>query len=146
MDCLTFYIRGICVFNIFKKQAPLELSIEFTSPQMLHPNSDEITVADLSFILEKKYHLLEKFGELYQDKICERFATLSLRSLERSKDFTIDKKQILRVLEQDIQEWWREYIVEAQHGLTTKASEQRGSEPFIDTGAYFRNIRVILNI
>lgn len=128
------------------KKEPLDLTITFTSPRMLHPNSDEITIADLSVILEKKYHLLEKFGELYQDKICERFATLALRNLERSKGFDIDKPRILRILEQDIQEWWREYIVDAQHGLETKASKERGSEPFIDTGAYFRNIRVVLNI
>ena len=128
------------------KKEPLDLTITFTSPRMLHPNSDEITIADLSVILEKKYHLLEKFGELYQDKICERFATLALRNLERSKGFDIDKPRILRILEQDIQEWWREYIVDAEHGLETKASKERGSEPFIDTGAYFRNIRVVLNI
>lgn len=123
---------------------PFSLTITFTEPEVLHPNSDEITIATLAKILEKKYHLLEKFSELYGEKIQDRLATVYLR--EYAKNSQVDLARILRVLEQDIQEWWREYIVDAEHGLTTKASTARGSEPFIDTGAYFRNMRCVLEI
>lgn len=134
------------LFSTSKKQNLHYLTITFSEPETVHPNSDEITVADLASILESRYHLVEKFCDLYNKQIADKFAERYLRALEKSKDTYIDVARILCILEQDIQELWREYIVDAEHGLQTKASTERGSEPFIDTGAYFRNMRCILTI
>lgn len=130
------------------KKEPNVLKVSFVEPRTLHPNSDEITIADLASILEHKYHLIEKFNDKYSEKIADRFTTLYLRAFEKEKDAKkpVNLARILRVLEQDIQEFWREFIVDAEHGLTTKASTERGSEPFIDTGAYFRNMRCIIEL
>lgn len=111
----------------------MELIITFIEPDTLHPNSNRATIADVANILEHKYHLLEKFCDKYKPFFLKRFLRLVTESAD-VKSFVI--------LEQDIQSAWRDFIVEGEHGLTTKASQKRGSEPFIDTGAYFRDMSV----
>lgn len=109
-----------------------KLIIEFIEPDTLHPGSNTQTIAEVASSLEKRYHLLEKFCERIKSKVCEKFALELLRTKKLDRAF--------RMVEELIKNEWREYILESKHGITTKASQERGSEPFVDTGAYYRNL------
>lgn len=117
----------------------MHIKINFNEPSSLHPGSDTATIAEVATHLENKYHLLENFCA----KHAKDFAKVLVKWIKRNPN---DFNRALAMLEQEIQNKWREYIVNAEHGLSTKASSQRGSEPFIDTGAYYRNMRVTLKI
>lgn len=114
-----------------------KLTITYIEPDMLHPNSDEQTISDISKKLECKYHLLEKFSESIMPKLVEKLAQELLRN---------DPNRAFVIIEEYIKDEWRDYIVNEKHGIKTKASTERGSEAFIDTGAYFKGLRVQLRI
>lgn len=110
-----------------------KLTIEFMEPDTLHPGSDTQTISDVARHLEQKYHLLEKFSEQIKAKVCEKFAVEILRNKRLDRAY--------RMIEELIKNEWREFILEGKHGLTTRASKERGSEPFVDTGAYYKNMK-----
>ena len=80
------------------------------------PRGSGISNAELALILEKKYHLLEKFSD----------------SAMSEKDF--------HIVESFIQDKWRDYIELELHGIKTQASKKAGRASFIDTQKYYLGI------
>lgn len=95
-------------------------------PELSHPSSPELTIAELANILEAKYQVIEDFNK-HIDKKLKDFI---------KKDY--QKRQRLNL--QRITEWlkmqWREYIISGKAGFTI-AAQKRGDPAFVETSSYY---------
>ena len=95
-------------------------------PELSHPSSPELTIAELAGILESKYQVIEDFNK-HIDKKLKDFI---------KKDY--QKRQRLNL--QRITEWlkmqWREYIISGKAGFTV-AAQKRGDPAFVETSSYY---------
>lgn len=111
------------------------MKIVYIAPEVKH-NEDNITTFELATILEKKYHLLEKFTEDKQSKITNYVLTLIKRG-------GIDEV----VLNEFIKGEWREWLIGGGSKIITQAAMERGDPSFIDTSLYYLSVQpqVIFN-
>lgn len=117
--------------------------IDYYEPTRMHPSAQkgsDTTIDSVARILEAKYHLLKHFTDIYGLDMVE------LLVKEWKRDQSKKKRRCMHKLEEFLKNKWRTYIVNAEHGIKTQASAKRGSEPFVDTGAYFKNLRVKLDL
>lgn len=85
-------------------------------------------------------------------KVCKRFYEFILNDLENKLFFYISREKnldegfsnALFFTSNWLTNEWRSYIEMAKHGLKTKASQERGDPAFLDTGAYYMNMQVVL--
>lgn len=115
-----------------------KLIVTFIEPDSLHPGSDSTTIAEVANFLEARYHLVETFCETIKADVARIFAAEILRCS------TLDKA--LKMVEEFVKNEWRDYILSAKHNKQSKAASQRGSEPFVDTGAYYKNMMCRLEV
>lgn len=125
----------------------MKLEIELLEPERVHTRSNKITTATLAFILEARYKLMQKFFAYIQ-------RALEARATSVTQDVILDTKQRQRYdrvglekiyntrLGTWLQNEWRKYIVSEAHGIKTKAAQDTGRHPFIDTGDYFKSLQV----
>lgn len=95
-------------------------------PELSHPSSPELTIAELASILESKYQVIEDFNKHINKKLKDFI----------KKDY--QKRQKLNL--QRITEWlkmqWREYIISGKAGFTV-AAQKRGDPAFVETSSYY---------
>lgn len=111
------------------------MKIKFIEPDMLHPNSNT-SIYEVGKKLEKKYNLCQKFMDDTESKIHDRMAVLINRGYS--------EKRIIFTLENDIKQYWREYINKELHNIKTQSAKKRGGKSFIVTGAYFQSMQIVL--
>lgn len=112
------------------------VEIVFLEPDRLHPHSDSQSISDVGKALEARYHIIENFCKDNYDYILARLSELYLR--ESSQD------RANRILESDIRAKWRDYILQQLHGMSTKASRERGDPAFVDSGAYYKGLTLMI--
>lgn len=110
----------------------MKLIINFAEPDMMHPDSDVATVYEIAMMIENKYHLVDIFAHQFKSKIAERFSSLVLANERRT----------LRILEEDVKNWWREFILDELHKIRTSAAKRDDRESFVASGTYYRNMRI----
>lgn len=111
------------------------MRVEFTFPDIQHPNGD-ITIRELATILESKYHILENFSSYIIKAFSERFLT------------QLQKRKVQKVaLEEWLKNEWRQYIIGGKTGVKTNAALFRGDPSFVDTSSYYLSMqpRLIFN-
>lgn len=113
------------------------MRIFFTEPDMQHPNGNT-SIYEVAKELEKKYHLCEKFIQSVTNEIENRFLECVSRGYVRER--------ILLDLQNFIMNLWRNYIVKELHNIHTKAATQAGRKSFIDTGAYYKSMRIVVEL
>jgi len=120
----------------------LPKTVRFTEPTILHPkNSKTLTVAALAKILERKYDLLHKFVRMHKKDI----TGVIIKNVKRSWKYGKEQEEVNSVIADEIKNMFRMYILREEHGIKTKASRVRGSQSFIDTGAYFSSFFIIVD-
>lgn len=107
----------------------MRYSLDFNAPDIVHPFSDSVTIAEVAQFLENKYHLIDKFLSDRQEAIIEYALTLDLPA-------------DAHLLDSFIQSEFREYIITESHNIKTRASQMQGREAFINSGAYYRGVSV----
>lgn len=106
------------------------MKLVFETSELPHPNSKDKTIYDVSLILETKYKLLEHFYK-YIKKDLEAKLT---KEIERNPNLKLE------IINEWIKNKWREWILDGNYGIITKASQIRGSQSFVDTGAYYMSM------
>lgn len=87
--------------------------------------------------LEKRYKIFERFAEAIDSELQEKFIFFLERYLG---DFNPQAfQEACRMAEFWLNDRWRTYIELAEHGVKTKASQERGDPAFIDTTFFYRN-------
>ena len=130
------------MYNPFKSKG-FKINIIYEEPNRIHPSAkgeSTLTTDNLARFLEAKYHLLEIFTNMYAKQIVE------MLTKEVMKPQKPNAERIFMKLENFIKNEWRDYIVNERHGIKTRAAQERGSESFVDTGAYFKNLSVKLEL
>lgn len=102
------------------------MKIDFVFPELPHPDSPELSIAELANILESKYDVIQTFTKRIEPKLID---TIKANFKRRNK-----------LSPQVIQEWlknqWRDYIISGKAGFTI-ASQKRGDPAFVNTSAYY---------
>lgn len=101
------------------------MELVFLSPSRLHSSEDDVTISEVAKKLEKNYGVIKEFNKKYKNEIIRAIA--EYRFGRRGKE---DAEERIRSL-------WRTFIIGNESGMTTKASQERGSQPFVDSGDYF---------
>lgn len=109
------------------------MKIDFVFAELPHPDSPNLSIAELANILESKYKVIENFDKHVSNRLDE-----FIRS---------DFKKRQKLNPQRIAEWlknqWRDYIISGKAGFTV-ASQQRGDPAFVDTSAYYLSCQPVL--
>lgn len=116
----------------------MTLQISFFEPDAQHP-SGSATISEVAQELESEYHLIESFIASEKDKVVRRLIELAL-------DSGLERPKVFKILEEEVKNAWREYMVNEEHGIKTLSSEAHERESFIDTGAYYKNLQVKVTI
>lgn len=103
----------------------------FETSELPHPNSTNgETIYDVSIELEKRYKIVKHFFNYIEQDLIKKIETDSKRGKRINKD--------------RINEWvknrWRQWILDGNYGIVTKASVERGNQSFVDTGAYYMSM------
>lgn len=116
-------------------------------PEHLHASSDTLSTSDLALILEKKYGLVTHFEKYIEKSLHRRLDEVMSRFLQQKKP---NMKNLELFLNQRLGGWlqneWREYINQGNYGIITEASKHRGSQPFVNTGDYFKSMIVRIKL
>ena len=119
------------------------ISIHFLEPDRLHTGSDNLTTAELAYILEKKYKLIDRFTKSIKNKLYQRVEVIISRNMDKPTKWEF-------LFNRDLSGWlqneWREFINKGNYGVITKSSQKRGTQPFVDTGDYFKSLKVKIEI
>ncbi len=108
------------------------LKVEFLEPELLHPNSDTESIADVAIYIEAKYGLCKKFTNYIIPKLAEKYCVYVL-SGQKNWQF---------MLSQWLQSEWRDYMVNQLHKVNSQLADEENREAFINTGAYYRSLVV----
>lgn len=116
------------------------IEIIFLEPDRQHTPDREgrggdISIPKLALILEKKYHLIQTFCEIKKREIIK----ILLSEIQRNKNFYI-------YTQEKIKNEWRDYIFNELHKIKPKAAEIAEREAFINTGDYYRNMTIKVEI
>lgn len=112
------------------------IQIVFIEPDRLHPNSDTTTVGEVATLLEDKYHLIENFTKKYKNEITKKL-------LQYAKNNPNNWKFLLS---EYIKNEWRDYMVSELHNIKTKIATKEQRESFINTGAYYKSLQIIIKV
>ena len=118
------------------------LSIEFVEPRRLHPGSDSVSVFEVAQFIEAKYELIALFAKKKQNDVLDILQDLLKDMLLGELDFTMFQV----ILREKVLDLWREFITKQEHSITTKLAQEEGRESFIDTGAYYRSMDIIVKM
>lgn len=109
------------------------MKIDFVFPELPHPDSSGLSIAELANILESKYQVIETFDKHISKKLDEFMKS--------------DFKKRQKLNPQRIAEWlknqWRDYIISGKAGFTI-ASQKRGDPAFVHTSSYYLGCQPIL--
>ena len=115
------------------------MKIKFIEPNMLHPDSD-ISIFEVAKQLEKRFKLCEKF--ISSKEITE---SIEIRTLEIAmRGYSNDRMRF--DLENFIMNKWQEYIRNELHNIKTKTALKENRKSFIKSGAYYENMRIIVEL
>jgi hypothetical protein len=114
------------------------IRIDFTEPLRLHASDDGdgTTVFDVAAHLEMRYSVIKTFIALHKKNI-ERILSkeIALAFKHGKNNAEMDAS-----VAQQIQNEWRAYILNEEHGISTRASRERGDPSFVDTQDYFLSL------
>lgn len=109
------------------------MKIDFVFPELPHPDSPGLSVAELANILESKYDVIQTFTKATEPKLLDFIKT--------------NFKRRNKLNPQSIQEWlknqWRDYIISGKAGFTI-ASQKRGDPAFVNTSSYYLGCQPVL--
>lgn len=115
------------------------MKIKFVEPNMLHPDSN-VSVFEVAKQLEKRFQLCEKF--ISSKEITE---AIEIRTLEISmRGYSKDRMRF--DLENFIMNKWRNYIRKELHNMKTKTALKENRKSFIKSGAYYKSMRIIVEL
>jgi hypothetical protein len=112
--------------------------IDFIEPAIEHPKSDSETIFDIAEKLEKRYNVLNIFVVLHKKDLEGIIASEMAMAIKHDKS----NEEMDGAINDRITPLWRAYILNEEHGIKTRASEQRGSASFVDTGSYFTALSI----
>lgn len=117
--------------------------ISIVGIENVRPYVDGSDTGEVAFKLEERFEVGERFIQFIEPSLEAKFMSTYETELKRfNYDFDKAFERALFLTSQWLTKEWREYILLAKHGLTTKASQKRGDPAFVDTGAYFQNMQV----
>lgn len=106
------------------------MRLVFETSELPHPNSNGETIYEVSLELEKRYKVLQHFFNYIEKDLIKRLQQ--------------DVKRGKKINKERINEWvknrWRQWILDGNYGIVTKASQRRGNQSFVDTGAYYMSM------
>ena len=111
--------------------------ISFREPVRQHPTGDQ-TVSEVAKALEKKYHILKLFTKKKNSEI----RSIVIGGIKEAWRGNNDQDRAFNIMQDNIRDLFRQFILANETGIVTKASVARGNQSFIDTGAYYSNLGV----
>ena len=111
------------------------MKIQFVEPAMMHPGGDGVEIAEVALFLEHKYELCSRFIEYIRPQLIKQASRYLLNTTRNDPFF---------LLENWLKNEWRDYIIDELHGIKTKAAEKESRESFVDTGAYYRSMIILV--
>lgn len=109
------------------------VEVSFRSPSRPHADSETTSVSEVARELERRYAVIATFAKLYESEIKKIIVQIALKRMERL------------VGEEKIRDMWREYVINEDHGIKTKAAAERGNQSFVDSGDYFGSLIAIID-
>lgn len=119
------------------------MTLVFTEPDILHPNSETTTIYDVARMLESKYGVCESFFKKNEQFIKEQCKTLALMKIFDKKG-EIERKK--NTAQERIKARWREFILDGEVDIITRAAMRREDPSFVDTGSYYLNMGVEIQL
>lgn len=104
------------------------MTIVWNAPSISHPDSS-ISVDELAKILESKYNPLH----LFQEHINSEFLGRLMSQLQANYYDEV-------VLNEWLKNKWREWILDHNHSIISRAAMERGDPPLVNTGTYFKSL------
>lgn len=103
---------------------------------MEHPNGG--TVIDIANRLEQKYDLLRTFVVLHKSDLEKIIASEMALAIKHGYDNIVMDSAI----DGRIKEVWRSFLMNEEHGIRTKAAEEKNRQSFIDSGTYMNALTI----
>ena len=113
------------------------MKIKFVEPSMLHPDSN-VSIFEVARILEREYRLCERFINNNTIIIEEKALEIAMRGYSKDR-MRFD-------LENFIMNKWRNYIRKELHNIKTKTALKENRKSFIKSGAYYKSMRIIVEL
>lgn len=118
--------------------------ISIVGIERVEPYLDGSDTGEVAFKLEKRYEVGKRFIEFIEPDLERKFQFFFSVEKKRFSDLNKAFDRTLFLTSNWLTQEWKQYILQAKHGMTTKASQERGDPAFVDTGAYFSNMEVRL--
>lgn len=110
--------------------------VRMHAPSKYSDDADKKTIYDLAVELEDRYNIIHKFIVAYKSETEEIIRKELLLSFFHKKS----QEEFESAVIDNIRTLWRTFILNAEHGMTTKASESRGDPAFVDTSDYYLSL------
>jgi len=113
--------------------------IDFKEPELMHPNAEDgETILDVANRLEHRYSLFQKFVAIKQHELESIIATEMALAIKHGygndiMDAAIDGR---------IKEIWRNFLMNEEHGIRTRAADVNNRQSFVDSGAYMGGMTI----
>lgn len=118
------------------------MSVTLYSIERVIPYDNGSNTGEVAEELEKRFGLCERFFNFIAQDLENKFMYFLQRDLKLGYDRAIENA--LFFSSNWLTNEWRMYISQAKTGIVTKASLDRDTPSFIDTGRYFENMQWIL--
>lgn len=113
--------------------------ITLTGFERIVPYINGSNTGEVAEKLGKRYEIFERFYNDIEKELQEKFMFHLNRYLGDLRNYENAVSEACRICSLWLTDRWRSYIESAEHGLTTKASQERGDPAFIDTQNFYRN-------
>lgn len=113
--------------------------IDFKEPEMMHPNAEDgETIFEVATRLEHRYNVLAKFVAIRQKDLEGILAAEMALAIKHGygndiMDAAIDGR---------IKEIWRNFLMNEEHGIRTRAADVNNRQSFVDSGAYMGGMTI----
>jgi len=128
--------------NAFNPIVSIPHQIIFREPLRKHPGkfNQKETVFDVATDLEGRYDILHIFYRMCKDEL----KSIIIQEVKRAWKMGRDQEATNGIIAERIKNAFRVFIIEEKHGIKTLAAIREGRQSFIDTGAYYKFMNVVI--
>lgn len=113
--------------------------IDFKEPELMHPKAEDgETILDVANRLEHRYNLLAKFVAIRKRDLEAIIADEMAQAIKH--DYGNDRMDA--AIDGRIKEVWRNFLMNEEHGIRTRAADVNNRQSFIASGAYMGGLTI----
>ena len=113
--------------------------IDFKEPELMHPKAEDgETILDVANRLEHRYNLLAKFVAIRKRDLEAIIADEMAQAIKH--DYGNDRMDA--AIDGRIKEVWRNFLMNEEHGIRTRAADVNNRQSFIASGSYMGGLTI----